>query len=405
MSHPPLAQVKPPSQVPQAEWDTSVAALVLFVTNVWLSAAEPAVDAAAAPVNWVTGRKAEESLSRPVLASWQNVPLREVLQRLSRVEGLSILLDRRLDPGREVSLETKEGLPLREVLQKLAQGAGISLCGNCLYLGPQPAAERIRTLIELREAELSTRLPTWPAPRRRELAARRTIDWQDLDTPREILDQMLAGWSLTASGSEQVPHDLWARGTLPRANVSEALSLLLIQFELTFSWNADGDGITITPTPEVVELERTLALPRSRTAEFAQDLAARMPGATVTVKDQKVTVRGTLEQIDTVESALRGGKQAEPPPPVAKEPLLLNKRQFTLRLKDTPASALMRELEKSGVVFVYDAETLSARSIDLNQRITVDVKDAKASEFFAAVFDPLGLTFEIDGVKVTLRPQ
>jgi hypothetical protein len=48
---------------------------------------------------------------------------------------------------------------------------------------------------------------------------------------------------------------------------------------------------------------------------------------------------------------------------------------------------------------------LAARNINLDDPISMDVKQAEADEFFKALCDPLGLKFSIDDVTVTLAPK
>ena len=105
-----------------------------------------------------------------------------------------------------------------------------------VYLGPKSATRQLRTLIELRKIDLQSKETRIPEQRRNELQRHRTFEWRDLDTPREILARISDSFRLTISNVDLIPHDLWAAAVLPDASLSEALSVVLIQFDLTFRW-------------------------------------------------------------------------------------------------------------------------------------------------------------------------
>jgi tRNA(Leu) C34 or U34 (ribose-2'-O)-methylase TrmL len=83
----------------------------------------------------------------------------------------------------------------------------------------------------------------------------------------------------------------------------------------------------------------------------------------------------------------------------------INKRTFTLAIKDVPATALIKKLEKSGIEFRFDARQLKRSGIDLKQRIQMRVTMADADAFFHAIFDQMQIRFEIQGTTVRLEPR
>ena len=64
-----------------------------------------------------------------------------------------------------------------------------------------------------------------------------------------IVEQIAGRYKLKVKDLDRVPHDVWAHATLPSVNSYEALSLVLIQFDLTFQWNNDASTIQIVPLP------------------------------------------------------------------------------------------------------------------------------------------------------------
>jgi hypothetical protein len=379
--------------------------LTILTLAAWGAAPEtspPAPGQTAA--TFVTGIRFSQQLDEPLSAAWTNLEGRYILSRLSRERNVSIVLDRRIDPTRALTIEFQNS-PLRAALRQLAaaRGGDLSTAGNTVYLGPPASAAPLRTLCVLRTEELAKISAGLGKTRRQTLLERQTFAWNDLDTPREILERLAAQYKLEMHGLDQIPHDLWAGATLPETTLVEALSLVLIQFDLTWAWADRGNRLEIMALPTVVALEKSYAPAKLKPAEALRQWSAEIPGLALRAEGGKVVARGTAEQIADLDELVETGKlrrEKLPEPPVP-----LGRRQFTLRIQDIPARALLKKLEASGVVFQYDADTLKAASVDLERRIKMDVDKAPADEFFRQLCDQLGLTFQIDNLTVTLTPK
>lgn len=347
----------------------------------------------------------ESELDLAISATWDNVGLRDIARRISDNRQISILLDRRLDPSREVPFEVNNETVL-DVLQQIAAkvSARCSVVSSTVYLGPPESAARLRTLIALRTGELFDKSLMVPPGRRFELDARQTLHWNDLDRPADLIRTIAKAYELEVEGLEEVAHDLWAGATLPAVSAVEALSMILIQFDLTFGWTEGAAGIRIVPVPEEVYLERTYSTRGMPPAKAAEKLAARVPDLQIEPQRDKLLVRGTLEQQEAVDRLLNPKRRTaatdEPDGPVP-----LSQQEFTLRVQAVRARALFRKLEESGVELEYDADELDAAGVNLDQRIDMDVTKVTADEFFQAICEPLRLKFTIDGAAVTLEPK
>lgn len=382
---------------------------VLVLLSVVLSLAsadsEFVVDADRPIPELLVDEEFESELDLAISATWDNVGLRDIARRIGENRQISILLDRRLDPSREVPFEVNNETVL-DVLQQIAAkvAARCSVVSSTVYLGPPESAARLRTLIALRTGELFDKSLMVPPGRRFELDARQTLHWNDLDRPADLIRTIAKAYGLEVAGLEQVPHDLWAGATLPAVSAAEALSVILTQFDLTFAWTEGAAGIRIVPIPEEVYLERTYSTRGLPPAKAAEKLAARVPDLQIEPQRDKLLVRGTLEQQEAVDRLLNPKRQTaatdEPDGPVP-----LSQQEFTLRVQAVRARALFRKLEESGVELDYDADVLDAAGIDLDQRIDMDVTKVTAEEFFQAICEPLGLKFTIDGAAVTLEPK
>jgi hypothetical protein len=200
-----------------------------------------------------TAGRFKKRLENPLTFSWKYLELREVLETISENFKISILLDRRIDPDQKLDGALKE-IPLQKGLESIAKQASaeIRVVANTVYIGPSRSGDQLQKLVRLRTAELVdlTKEKQCPKERHRELARRNTLHWNDLDRPAEIIEQITKRYKLEVTGIDRVPHDLWAHATLPAINSYEALSLVLIQFNLTFQWNDDASAIQIVPLPK-----------------------------------------------------------------------------------------------------------------------------------------------------------
>ncbi len=359
-----------------------------------------------------TGRF-DAALSEVITASFgssgdRTIGLRYIVRRIADDRRISILTDRRLDPSRAMTV-TVNNAPLADALKQIAASGGgeTAIVANTVYLGPPQAAQTIRTLIRLRADELLAEDTDLPPGRHFDLAQRNTLQWDDLEAPRQVITDLATRYDLEVRNPERIPHDLWAAATLPSVTSWEALSLILIQFDLTFRWKSGGAAIEIIPIPPRVALEKRYPLADMQAAaKEVQAAAGELRGLEAREDGSEMVVRGTLEQHERLAQILRPGTESSAPrSSPADDPAPLSRRRFTLRIRNVPAAALIRKLEMSGIRFAWDAKALAAAGVKLDQPISMDVKMATPDEFFKAMCEPLGLEFQVDGTTVTLTPK
>lgn len=358
------------------------------------------------PKTPLTGQRLVQSLADPVPGvTWKNASLRRVARQISEGYSVAVLCDRRIDPTATVDVNAVNR-SLDDILDEIAQAAGgdFRLVGNTAYIGPPESAAIVRTVAELRKRELSESATRRAAA----LRQRRSLHWSDLTEPIEIVDRIGERFDLSVENLELLPHDLWAGSVLPEMTAGDMLTLVLIQFDLTFAWSDDLTSIRLVPLPEnrqgiaiehvypnVQQLEQALA----DWKENSGTLDARRSG-------HQIVVRGTLELHEMIEQ-LRSGRSQSRSDSVkgGTNEIPLARRQFTLKVSRVPAVAIIAKLEQSGIVFEYDAAKLSSAGIDLNTPVTLDVVQADARTFLAKLFGPLKINIEMEGVTVRLRPS
>ncbi|WP_157605222.1 hypothetical protein [Schlesneria paludicola] len=358
-----------------------------------------------AQTRWVTADQFRQELAKPFGAKLDQADLRLITSQISETRQIAILLDRRLDPSAEHQFEVND-VSLDDALRQIAASARakVTLLENAVFLGPEPATRKLRTLIELRMSELQSTNPAVAERRRKELKRRSDITWSNLDTPREILTSLTKHADLKIRNPDLIPHDLWAAGILPNATLIEALSLVLIQFDLTFRWLDKANSIELIPVPDVVSIQRKIR-PHQSPLDAMEQLRQQFPNATISPANSELVVTGTVEEHEAISKWLVGNPQQARR--VKKEPLKdVKQRLFTFSVpQPVPLAVVMQKLEESDIRFEYDPDAFAAAGIDLQQLVDVNVVNASAELFFRKVFEPARVDFELDRRTVKLKPQ
>ena len=361
---------------------------------------------------FLTGSAFENALEKTLSILWQGQNLRAGLQHMSSTHNVAILIDRRLDPGQQLSLQVKT-ISMRALLKLIATevGADVSILGNVIYVGPPETAFRLRTVEEILSSGLvsgntspvRTGSSTSPQIRRNfELLKRQTLNWPDLTTPRELLDEIGRRYSLKIESLDQVPHDLWGKAVLPSATPTQMLLAVLAQFDLCFEWTTTRDGIRIIEMPAKPRIERRFTLRPGTESGIVNQLKRRMPGLEPRVSGRRVTVIGTVEQLESVE-ALIHPERAKPRPTGRK----IGGGIVTFSFDDTNASlnAFMATLkQQADYDFRYDENAFEKAGIRLDEKFRVSAKQLTVEELFHALFDPRNIAFKVDGKIVHLTP-
>jgi hypothetical protein len=351
---------------------------------------------AAQRTNWLTGAPLRKKLQQPESVAWAGQPLRDALEGFSHAQKVAVLLDRRIDPGQplEASLANT---PVGEILTSVAatRGLGVSFFESLVYLGPPATAQRLRTIGELRKAELSQ-----PSNALRLLWLQvRPFRWDSFATPRDLLGQLAKEGRFEIKGLEMIPHDLWAAADLPPLAMTDRLTLVLAQFDCTYRLLPAGAAIQLERMPAEVWLDRSYA-GGSKPEELAERFIAALPGATVRVTDGKVLVRGLAEHHEQIAAGLI---RAFKPPAGGEAPL---DRKISLTATNQSIKTILDSLQKQfGLELKIDAGKLRQSGRSLDMLVSVTLKNASLDETLAAVLSPARLTFQRSGKTVEIGAE
>ena len=205
-------------------------------------------DTLRAPPHWKTGAEFERALNarlRDVVWS-AGTPVRQAVTTLARTQGVAIMLDRRLDPGRGIELSVRD-VPVREVIEQLAAqcGATAAYLDGVVYVGPRSGTSPLAMVAKERRAEAQQ----LPRPMAQRLTAERAWRWDDLAEPRDLIDELAREAGITLDGTAQLPHDLWPAMDLPALAWTDRMTLVLAGFGLTFALADGGQAARLVPIP------------------------------------------------------------------------------------------------------------------------------------------------------------
>ncbi len=370
-------------------------ALLLFRACGVADGAEPK---GASPPRSSAGRR----FDAPVGVTWSNLPLRPALMRLAEANHVTIVLDRRVDPDQKVEFSA-QGNSLGGTLSTLAARLklGLSRVGDVAYLGPAAEAERLRTVMELRRDEFAALEGGG-----KKSAGRIGANWPAFSRPRELFVAAAQEAGLKVENPEAIEHDLWPEIALPPMLEVDRMSLIAVQFGLTFQFDLEGKGVRLVPWPETAAVSRF-----HKTANAAMS-AARLqplfPRSEITAESGRLSVVGPVEDQELVAEALAGGTTGGGSNPggasrktTAKEGRKVYRLQIAM-----PVGRLLRELgTRLDLTIRTDDAAIAAAGKSLETEVRVDVKDVSEDELLKATLEPAGLTYQRQGKVLLVQPQ
>ena len=156
-------------------------------------------------------------------------------------------------------------------------------------------------------------------------------------------------------------------------------------------------------------MEQSHAAPKgTKPRAWLERVEQEVPGRQAKLTGEAVVFAGSQEEheaIETLRDQLRGTrlptKKGRENPAGAKEV------RYTLRVQDKSVGSLLKTLEsrQPAYQFEYDAAALQQAGIRLDQRITLDVKEATLEELLRTALSQVRLGFEINGQTVRLYPD
>lgn len=307
-----------------------------------------------------TGAAAAD-LDRPLSAEWTAVPLADVAARLAIEAERPIVIDRRIDPTRRVSLAA-DGEPLASVLARVAEvGSGRALAlASSIRIVPDDRA----VITAAAEARRQRDVAALPEPLRRRARAPAPWSWPDGAIPRDLLRAAATAGGVEITDLDALPHDHFRALDLPPMPLADRLDMILGQFDRRIDWSR-------------VEGGRSGAPARVRTVALGDGLDP---------EGSDRPRRGPL-----VAAATPGGRVAPRDP---------GRERFTLRAEAPLDELLAAVARRTGLEAVIDREALTKAGVKPATIVRVEVRDATRDQLLDAVTAPLGITWRISGDRL-----
>jgi len=302
-------------------------------------------------------------LDAAVQASWTQVPLGDWAERASRIAGLPVIIDRRLDPTFLITLDCR-GEPVHDVLDRVAAmvGGQVEVLASSVRIGPSSVAGLASAAEQARNAELAS----LPPALRRTAHRRAAWTWPTAARPRDLLATTAREAGLELDGLDAIPHDHLPAASLPMLSLAERLDLVLAHYDRRIAWTTGG--------AEVVPLDAGMT---------ARDNAPRPAAASQSEPGRKPEAQATAQP------------QRKPTPRRGANPTT-TRETFSLRLAAPLDQALAAVAARLSLDLTIDAQSLAARGIAPGEIARVDVHEVSRAELLDAIVAPFGLAWSID---------
>ncbi|MDA1178243.1 MAG: hypothetical protein O2931_05530 [Planctomycetota bacterium] len=323
----------------------------------------------------------KEDLRRPVGVFWHDVALRSAVDDLAASQHVTIWLDRRVDPTQTVDFSSGPR-PLLELIDAWAKTHGMNAgqVGSAVYFGPTTTAQKIATLERLRQRDISA----LPEPIRAAWQQTRTVTWETLDTPRDIVNQLVTQLGCAPPTGETIPHDLWRGSQLPHVDAAQAFTLLLANFDLTFRIDPTGRRIRWEPIPAEVRWQASYPPTNNRAIDWKK-MEANFPGLRWTQTARGITLDGTVEAHESLRQILN------PPRQIARNSSQTEPEQrFTLTVKQLPLEDVLQAIGKQANLELHWGTSASRR-----QTVSFSVQRVKLGELIQAATGDTNFRWQI----------
>ena len=239
---------------------------------------------------WATDKTFQQSRKSPFSISWQAAPLRDRIGQLARQQGISIFLDRRVDPRTPINL-TATNVTMEQLLLKICDQHQLGFCqfGDGFYLGPKPTAHRL--LISSENAASAGRKTS------NALLKKTAFDWPELSTPKQLLNSLAAEGELELENAHLLPHDMMTSGSIPPMTLAQRLRLLLIQFGLDYELKRNSRTLTLRPVSEMPSTASIRFSDANLSLKEFQKIKGQATKSRMRRNKRSITVTGPVEEL------------------------------------------------------------------------------------------------------------
>ncbi|MGL6195882.1 MAG: hypothetical protein ACRC2T_13785 [Thermoguttaceae bacterium] len=340
----------------------------------------------------------------PISSQWQNNvnvnfsggELRKTLTQFANSQKLGFFLDRRIDPGTEVTFSAS-GITVEKVFQDIAKSLNCSFVnlGQSAYFVPKGEELRffrVQLIVACQFPAYYQQAETISGGGNSRKTANIfksiPLKTNKLDTPQEVLQKVAKNAGIRIENIEAVPHDLLDELDLPSLSCCEVFTLLLFGFDLTYTFSADSNSIRIEPIPGNLD-EVTAKL--SQKVDFPSGLTG----------PKNVEEANKSRNQDNFATKTSSGSGSDKQGKSSSTPL--SKRRFTIEVKDQAANDLLNSFSNT-LDFTLEIDS-GINQATLNKRISFELKNATFDQLMKAVLDPINCKYKLSGKKIIISEK
>jgi hypothetical protein len=335
-----------------------------------------------------------QNLDSRLSVTWQGQELGAVLDRLSTTQGLSVWLDRRIDPQQQVNARHSNAT-LREVLDQIASDHLLGWCvlDDLIYIGPVESANEMATLA----AMVRQSLDTTPADYRNRWLSVEPASWPRLSNPKALLEQWSAEADTKLSNPQVLPHDLWDAHSLTPMSLADRVTLLLIGFDMTLEITPNGRSCQIVPIESPVLITET----HNAGSRARQVLAAFKDNKDVEIQNtgRQLTITGRWEDQQHAAEIIAGSRTVKRRQNVPKK---VSEQRFSLKLENQQVGKVIDQLAgQLGLNVTWDRQL----NPDVKQKlISCEVSNGDLNNLLESVLTPAGLSYRLQSKRLQILP-
>ncbi|MGI9456935.1 MAG: hypothetical protein ACR2NU_10255 [Aeoliella sp.] len=336
-------------------------------------------------------RQVSRQIASELSVRWEGVPLRDALNRLGQTQQIAVWLDRRADPNVEISLDARV-VSLGDLLEQVAvqAGLGLSASRNLVYLGPPETAAELRTHWAITHQQIES----MNAALRDKMLRQASLSLPRLYEPREVIIRLAERMGIRIENIDSVPYDLRPAARLPKMAAAEQLTLMLLEFDLTWEPLRDRRSVRLVPVewPTLVqrvhprEVRERLSDPRFH--ELYPDAEVRPAES-----QNKMLVVGLVEQHELLLG--KKGNREVPQPRRPQSHQQSGKQVYSLRVDEQPAGTILRQLSEQLQLQLTIDETADLKAA-LQRRVTFEVREASLNELLGAISKEADLSIRVE---------
>ena len=375
-------------QAGKREWQPiRLAGTCLILTWVIYLGLTPALHAqSSGPAN-------DTALQKRIAIFWNDVPLREALNNLSKTQEVPVFLDRRVDPGLRITFKT-DSLAVGEILYQVAEIAGCSVAwlGGVAYVGP---VNEIAALEVLRD-KLIQDCQKLPGSKKRLFLEASPLRIPRLGNPVELTDALLEKMAVQKTGLS-VAHDRWAGMQIRSVRAIDKLLLLSFGFGLWPVVDAKGN-IDFVIQPQVGDEEMKIRLPQGERDSAFERLQAKFPNTAIRKAGKYLVIQGGPDELHKVRHALYRQKwrQTDTTP---------SSTGGTKVVSGRIRGSIGQALNTAAKGLSLELDFAPALRSQLLQQIDIKVNEVTYEELAERVLENTDLTHSIQGGKLVVTER